>query len=104
MDDIRAKEGGYGMREKQLFLGLSAAVWFVNACMAARPSGAVWSGLAISFISIPTWILIGSTFASVGLFLFRLARVDVKTLSLWQKADIGLAMAVVLKPALGIPF
>ena len=92
------------MREKQLFFGLSAAVWFVNVCMAEGPRGGFWAGLAISFISIPAWVLIGSTFASVGSFLFKFVKVDVKALSLWQRVDVGLAMAVVLKPALGIPF
>jgi hypothetical protein len=92
------------MSDKQLFLGLSGAVWFINIFMSGKPGSAVWSGLVVSFISIPAWILIGSVFASVGLFLFKFARVDMTRLSLWQKADIGLAMAVVLKPAFGIPF
>jgi hypothetical protein len=30
--------------------------------------------------------------------------VDISGLSLWQKADVGLALAVVFKPALGIAF
>ncbi len=91
--------------DKQLFLGLCAAVWFVNACVPDPPTlGYVVHGLALSFISVPAWALIGSASASVVLFLFRIARVNAPVLSLWQKADVGLAMAVVLKPILGIPF
>jgi hypothetical protein len=54
--------------------------------------------------TIPVWALIGSGFSGIGIFLFRLAKVDVAGLSLWQKADVGLALAVVFKPALGIAF
>jgi hypothetical protein len=55
-------------------------------------------------MSIPLWVFVGSAFSSAGMFVFRLAKVDTTSLSLWQKADVGLALAVVLKPALGIPF
>ena len=92
--------------EKHLFIMLCATVWFINACMTGTSALAgAWIGLGASLISIPVWALIGGFLSSVGLFLFRLARVDVTgRLSLWQKADVGLAIAVVLKPALGIPF
>ncbi len=93
------------MRDKQLFLGLCAAVWFINTSTAGAPMPAdIWMGLAASIISIPAWALIGSASASIGIFLLRFAKVNVMALSMWQKADVGLAMAVVLKPALGIPF
>jgi hypothetical protein len=92
------------MRDKHLFLGLCATVWLINTCMADAPMPVdIWRGLAASLLSVPVWALIGSAFASIGVFLFRLARVDMAGLTLWQKADVGLAMAVVLKPALGIP-
>jgi hypothetical protein len=97
---------------KWLFVGLSVAVWFVNAVMTGHSamaglsaSSSYWGGLIVSFISIPVWGLVGGLFSAMGLFLLRLLRVNVCAgLSLWQKADIGLALAVVLKPALGIPF
>jgi len=92
------------MRDKQLFLGLCFAVWFINTCMVKTPApGDVWIGLAVSLISIPAWALIGSACAAIGTFFFRFAKVDMTALNLWQKADVGLAMAVVLKPILGIP-
>lgn len=93
--------------DKRVFIGLCLALWFVNGWMWAGPSGVsgVWRGLSISLMSIPLWAVVGSVFSSAGMFVFRLARVDMaRHLSLWQKADIGLALAVVLKPALGIPF
>jgi hypothetical protein len=92
--------------EKRLFIGLCLAVWFVNAFMIGNSTPvSLWGGLAASFISVPLWGLIGTLFSTMGLFLFRLLRVNVSTgMSLWQKADVGLALAVVFKPALGIPF
>jgi hypothetical protein len=48
--------------------------------------------------------LIGLAFSGTGIFLLRWAKVDINGLSLWQKADVGLALAVVFKPALGIAF
>lgn len=93
------------MRDKGLFIGLCAAVWFINTCMTDVPMPAdIWRGLAVSLVSIPAWALIGSIFATIAIFVFRFARIDTARLTLWQKADVGLAMAVVLKPALGIPF
>jgi hypothetical protein len=93
------------MRDKGLFISLCAAVWFINICMTDMPvPGDIWRGLAVSLVSIPAWALIGSVFAAIAVFFFRLARIDTAGLTLWQKADVGLAMAVVLKPALGIPF
>ncbi len=91
--------------DKHLFIGLCATVWFINTCMAgaATPSG-IWLGLGISLVSVPIWVLIGSALSGIAIFLFRLAKVDVTGLSLWQKADVGLALAVVFKPALGIAF
>jgi len=93
--------------DKRVFIGLCLALWFVNGWMwtgTSRISG-VWLGLSVSLLSIPLWVAVGSALSSAGLFIFRLARVDVtRHLSLWQKADVGLALAVVLKPALGIPF
>ena len=60
------------MRDKQLFLGLCAAVWFINTCMLNMPTpGDIWLGLAFSFISIPAWVLIGSASASIGTVLFQ---------------------------------
>jgi hypothetical protein len=62
-------------------------------------------GLMASLISVPMWVLVGSLFSGAGMFFFRLVRLDVtKGPTLWQKADVGLALACVLKPALGIPF
>ena len=91
--------------DKHLFMGLCATVWFINTCMAGTATlSGVWLGLGISLISIPVWALIGSAFSGVGMFLLKLAKVDITGLSLWQKADVGLALAVVLKPALGIAF
>ncbi len=89
--------------DKHLFVGLCTTVWFINTCMAgaATPSG-IWLGLGSSLISIPVWALIGSVFSGIGIFLLRWAKVDTTGLSLWQKADVGLALAVVFKPALGI--
>jgi hypothetical protein len=92
--------------DKRLFLGLCFALWFVNVFMIGHSGPAGFrSGLAASLISVPVWGFIGTFLSGISLFLFRLLRVDVSTrLSLWQKADVGLALAVVLKPALGIPF
>jgi hypothetical protein len=92
--------------DKYVFIMLCATVWFINACTIGTSTLAgAWLGLGASLISIPVWALIGGFLSSLALFLFRLARVDVtRGLSLWQKADVGLAIAVVLKPALGIPF
>jgi len=91
--------------DKYLFIGLCATVWFINTCMAgAATLSGILLGLGISLISVPVWALIGSAFSGIGIFLFRLAKVDVTGLSLWQKADVGLALAVVFKPALGIAF
>ncbi len=91
--------------DKRLFIGLCVTVWFINTCMAgAATLSGIWLGLGISFISVPVWALIGSAFSGIGIFLLRLAKVDVTGLSLWQKADVGLALAVVFKPALGIAF
>jgi hypothetical protein len=91
--------------DKRLFIGLCATVWFINTWMvgAATLSG-IRLGLGISLISVPVWTLIGWAFSGIGIFLFRVAKVNVTGLSLWQKADIGLALAVVFKPALGIAF
>jgi urea transporter len=90
---------------KRLFVGLCVTVWFINTCMAgAATLSGIWLGLGISLISIPVWALIGSAFSSSGIFLLRWAKVDINGLSLWQKADVGLALAVVFKPALGIAF
>ena len=91
--------------DKRLFIGLCMTVWFVNTCMAgAATLSGIWLGLGMSLISVPVWALLGSAFSGIGIFLFRLAKVDVAGLSLWQKADVGLALAVVFKPALGIAF
>jgi len=93
--------------DKRIFIGLCLTLWFINGWMwngTSELSG-VWQGLGVSLMSIPVWVMVGSALSSTGMFLFRLARVDVTShLSLWQKADVGLALAVVLKPALGIPF
>jgi hypothetical protein len=91
--------------DKRIFLGLCLTVWFINACMTGESTlPRIWLGLSTSLISVPVWVLIGALLSRVGVFLFQLARVDVtRGLSLWQKADVGLALAVVLKPALGIP-
>ncbi len=92
---------------KRLFVGLCFAVWFINTLMIGHATAVAgfWSGLAASLVSVPVWGLIGAFLSGVGLFLFRLLRVDVcKNLSLWQKVDVGLALALVIKPALGIPF
>ena len=93
------------LSHKRLFIGLCLIVWFINTCMTGRFSlPGVWMGLSASLITVPVWTFIGSVLSGVCLFLCRVARVDVaKGLSLWQKADVGLALAVVLKPALGIP-
>jgi len=92
--------------DKHVFIMLCATVWFINACMTGTSAlASAWIGLGASLISIPVWAMIGGLLSSVAVFLFRLLRVDAfGTLSLWQKADVGLAVAVVLKPALGIPF
>ncbi len=91
--------------EKRVFIGLCLVVWFINTCMMGGPvAHGMRLGLIASFISVPMWALVGSLFSGAGMFFFRLARVDVaKGPSLWQKADVGLALACVLKPALGIP-
>jgi hypothetical protein len=90
--------------DKRIFIGLCLTVWFINTSMTGESTlPRIWLGLTASLISVPLWVLIGTFFSSVGIFLFRLARIDItKGLSLWQKADVGLALAVVLKPALGI--
>jgi len=92
--------------EKRVFIGLCLVVWFINACMMGESMlHGIWLGLIVSFISIPIWAVVGSALSRAGMFFFSLAKVDVsKRLSLWQRADVGLALAVVLKPALGIPF
>jgi hypothetical protein len=92
--------------EKRVFMGLCLAVWFINSCMIRESVfHDIWLGLSVSLISIPIWALVGSAFSGAGMFCFRLAKLDITGRpSLWQKADIGLALAVVLKPALGIPF
>ena len=90
---------------KCLFIGLCVTVWFINTCMAgAATLSGIWLGLCVSLISVPVWALVGFSFSGIGIFLFRVAKVDVTGLSLWQKADVGLALAVVFKPALGIAF
>ena len=78
--------------------------WFINTCMAGAATlpGMAWSGH--QYHIHPCLDLIGLAFSGIGIFLFRLAKVDVTGLSLWQKADVGLALAVVFKPALGIAF
>ena len=93
--------------DKYVFIGLCLALWLVNGQMWPGTSGSFgfWQGLGVSLVFIPVWILVGSALSGAGLFLFRLARVDVTgRLSLWQKADVGLVLAIILKPALGIPF
>jgi hypothetical protein len=92
--------------EKRVFIGLCFVVWFINTCMLGDSVvHGMGLGLMASLISVPVWALVGSLFSGAGMFFFRLARVDVtKGPSLWQKADVGLALACVLKPALGIPF
>ena len=92
---------------KRLFIGLCFAVWFVNTFMVGRSTAVAsfWSGFAASLVSVPVWGLIGALLSGVGLFILRLLQVDVcKGLSLWQKVDVGLALAIVIKPALGILF
>jgi len=104
---IMETSGGHAMiSDKVLFMGLSLTVWFINTCMVGESAlSSAWLGLSTSVVSIPLWALVGSAFSSIGVFVFRFARLDMaKGLSLWQKADVGLALAVVLKPALGIPF
>lgn len=92
--------------DKGVFIGLCLALWFVNGWMWNGSSllSGVWRGLSVSLMSIPLWVFVGYAFSGAGTFVFRLAKVDTTRLSLWQKADVGLALAVVLKPALGIPF
>jgi hypothetical protein len=91
--------------DKRLFMTLCLVVWFINTSMTGRFTlPTVWAGLYVTVVSVPVWALIGSFLSGASVFLFRLARVDItKSLNLWQKADIGLALAVVLKPAFGIP-
>jgi hypothetical protein len=90
--------------DKYLFIGLLSTLWFINTLMTEEAVPlSIWLGLGESLLSIPVWVLVGSAISAVGLFLLRLLRVDIKGMSLWQKADLGLAMAVILKPALGIP-
>jgi hypothetical protein len=94
--------------DKGLFVVLCLAIWFINAVV-SRPlplatTSIVWNALVVSVVTVPLWALVGSGFSALGVFVFRLLRIDVtKKLTLWQKADIGLALAIVLKPALGIP-
>ena len=93
--------------DKRVFIGLCLTLWFVNGLMWNGTFGlsGVWGGLSVSLMTIPVWAVVGSALSSVGMFIFRFARVDmIGHLSLWQKADVGLALAIVLKPALGIPF
>jgi len=92
--------------EKRVFIGLCVVVWFINTCMMGHSVvRGMGLGLMASLISVPMWALVGSLFSGAGMFFFRLARLDVtKGPSLWQKADVGLALACVLKPAMGIPF
>jgi hypothetical protein len=101
----RSKEAAM-ISEKRVFIGLCFVVWFINTCMLGDSVvHGMGLGLMASLISVPVWALVGSLFSGAGMFFFRLARVDVtKGPSLWQKADVGLALACVLKPALGIPF
>jgi hypothetical protein len=93
---------------KRVFMGLCLAVWFVNVFMIGHSTvtaASFWGSFVMSLVSVPVWGLIGAFLSGIGLFLFRLLQVDVCTgLSLWHKADIGLALAIVVKPALGIPF
>jgi hypothetical protein len=91
---------------KRLFVGLCMAVWLVNILMAGHGVTVdFWSGLIASIFSVPFWALIGALVSGMSVFLFRLMRVDVSSsLSLWQKVDIGLALALIFKPTLGIPF
>jgi len=95
--------------DKRVFVALCLAVWFVNAVVtrsALMPGiSRVWSGLLISLVTVPIWAFVGLTATAVSIFLFRFLKIDIgERLTLWQKADVGLAIAVVLKPALGIPF
>jgi hypothetical protein len=91
---------------KRLFVGLCMAVWLVNMLMTGHGiTDDFWTGLIESLFSVPVWTLMGTLVSGLAVFLFRLMKVDVSTrLSLWQKADVGLAMALIFKPTLGIPF
>ncbi len=88
------------MKNLPTFTGLSFIMWLVNTMMS--PESEIWAALGATLGSIPVWASLGAVFSTVGLFAFHLAKVDV-TMSLWQKANLGLVLGVVLKPLLGIP-
>ena len=91
---------------KRLFIGLCMAVWLVNILTTGHGIAVgFWNGLIVSLFSVPVWGLIGAFLSGLAVFVFRLLRVDVGSgLNVWKKADIGLALALIFKPILGIPF
>jgi hypothetical protein len=90
---------------KLLFSGLCLIVWLINTWMSRESAlPAMWMGLGATLISIPFWVFLGSAFSAAAIFVVRLAKVEIRhDLSLWERGTIGLVLAVVFKPMLGIP-
>jgi hypothetical protein len=92
------------MIHKKLFVALSAAIAVMNCCM-SHESGlsTISSGLGITILSIPIWASLGGASSTTTLFILRLLKIEV-TMTHWQRGNVGLALALVFKPLLGIGF
>ena len=61
------------------------------------------AGLGSSVLSIPIWSCIGVVLSNIGLFFYKIKNPDPReVLNIWQKASIGLLVAIVVKPFFGI--
>lgn len=63
----------------------------------------VGGGFGLSLLSIPIWSCIGVVLSNIGLFFYKIIKPDGDdVLTIWQKAGLGLIMAIIFKPLLGI--
>ena len=94
--------------QKRVFVFLCLGMFAVNGYLhssGASPTSEefIGAGIGRSLISIPLWSCIGVVLVSIGLFFWRLIKPEQEdSLSMWQKASVGLIVGMFLKPTLGI--
>jgi len=94
--------------EKVVFIFLCLVMIAVNGYLHAGAGsvtsvGVIYRGIGGSLISIPLWSCIGVLLGSIGLFFWRLIKPEQEdSLSMWQKASLGLIVGISVKAIFGI--
>jgi len=96
-----------GSKQEQLvFVALAFCMWAVNIWM-VRQQYPFFSDLGATafggtLVSIPIWSVIGYILAGFYLFFHNLIYPEKRNLTIWQKADLGLLVGIIIKLWFGI--